>query len=467
MSFMAQWTLEEIVEATGGRLYYGDPKTVASGVSFDTRTIKENNVFVPMVADRNGHEFIQSAIDNGASVAFWSDPIETAPQSIAIIEVTDTLVAFQQFAQAYLKKIKPKVVAITGSNGKTTTKDMVAAVASSTFKTHKTVGNFNNHIGLPLTILEMGEDTEVIVLEMGMSGRDEISLLSKIAKPDISVITMIGESHIEFLGSREGIADAKFEIIDGMQGGTLIYPGEEPLLSKKVIGPSVSKHVGTIKTFGKQEGNDLYPLIIEPSIRSTQFTTNRDDQLSCTLPIPGVYNVQNALAAILVGEELGIDYETAYHSLTHFELTKNRLEWKKGWNDSVLLNDAYNASPSSMKAALNYFQQIDVVGKKIVVLGDILELGEFAKEMHVSLHKAIHPDAIDLLVLYGKDMTYLYEEMTKHMSTDRLFHFEGDKEPLIQFLKDSIQPNDTVLLKSSRSTGLLEVVSELSQSEKG
>jgi len=187
--------------------------------------------------------------------------------------------------------------------------------------------------------------------------------------------------------------------------------------------------------------------------------------LSCTLPIPGVYNVQNALAAILVGEELGIDYETAYHSLTHFELTKNRLEWKKGWNDSVLLNDAYNASPSSMKAALNYFQQIDVVGKKIVVLGDILELGEFAKEMHVSLHEAIHPDAIDLLVLYGKDMTYLYEEMTKHMSTDHLFHFEGDKEPLIQFLKDSVQPNDTVLLKSSRSTGLLEVVSELSQSE--
>jgi len=464
---MAKWTLEEIVEATGGRLRYGDNKILVSGVSFDTRTIKEGDLFVPMVADRNGHDFVQSAIDNGARVAFWSDPIEKAPQTIAIIEVTDTLVAFQQFAQAYLKKVNPKVIAITGSNGKTTTKDMVAAVSSSTFKTHKTVGNFNNHIGLPLTILEMAEDTEVIVLEMGMSGRDEISLLSKIAEPDISVITMIGESHIEFLGSREGIADAKFEIIDGMQGGTLIYPGEEPLLSKKVTTLSLSDRVGTIKTFGKQPGNDLYPLTIEPSIRSTRFTTNIDKQVACTLPIPGVYNVQNALAAILVGQELGINYETAYHSLTHFELTKNRLEWKNGWNDSVLLNDAYNASPSSMKAALNYFQSIDVVGKKIVVLGDILELGDFAEDMHASLHEAIQPEAIDMLVLYGKDMAFLYKEMTKKMSSDRLYHFEGDKAPLIQFLKENLQPNDTVLLKSSRSTGLLEVVSELSQGEKG
>ncbi|WP_423190087.1 UDP-N-acetylmuramoyl-tripeptide--D-alanyl-D-alanine ligase [Alkalibacterium sp. f15] len=460
---MSKWTLYEIVQAVDGKLYNGDTTEHIEGVSFDTRTLVKNNLFVPLTADRNGHDFIQSAIDKGASATFWSDPIEDAPKNIAVIQVEDTLKAFQAFAQYYLKKVSPTVIGITGSNGKTTTKDMVEAVASAKLKTHKTMGNFNNHLGLPLTILEMDPDTEVIILEMGMSEKGEIHLLSEIAEPDIAVITMIGESHIEFLGSREAIAEAKLEIVEGMHRGTLIYPGEEPLLKTKIDNGWVDEKVETVKTFGKTSGVDLYSTEIHTEMKQTLFKTNQQTDTSCTLPIPGEYNVQNALSAILVGETLGIDLADIYQQLSHFQLTKNRLEWITGVNQSVLLNDAYNASPSSVKAVLSYFQAIEVPNRKVVVLGDILELGEQSEAMHRDLYKVIDPEAIDELVLYGEQMNALYKEMLKTMDKSKLNYFTGEKAPLIDHLKETLQPADTVLFKSSFSTGMLEVVSKLSQ----
>lgn len=463
---MAHWTLNEIVQAVDGKLYNGGTTERIEGVSFDTRTLTKGNLFIPLTADRNGHDFIQAALDKGAAATFWSDPIEKAPKGIAVIQVSDTLEAFQSFAKYYLKKIAPKVIGITGSNGKTTTKDMVAAVASAKFKTHKTVGNFNNHLGLPLTILEMDRDTEVVILEMGMSEKGEIHLLSELAEPDIAVITMIGESHIEFLGSRENIAEAKLEIIKGMNQGTLIYPGEEPLLKSKVDDDWVRETVKTVKTFGKNSGVDLYSTDIQAEMKQTKFKTNQQSDAVCTLPIPGEYNVQNALAAILAGEALGIDIKDIYDQLAHFELTKNRLEWIQGVNQSVLLNDAYNASPSSMKAVLNYFQGIEVSGRKIVVLGDILELGEQSEKMHGDLTSAIDPDAIDALLLYGEQMEVLYKKISDKMNDSKLRHFKGDKAPLVDYLESMIQPEDTILFKSSFSTGMLEVVSKLSQDKK-
>ncbi|GAA0363194.1 UDP-N-acetylmuramoyl-tripeptide--D-alanyl-D-alanine ligase [Alkalibacterium iburiense] len=463
---MPKWTVEEIAKATSGTVHHAKGQETVGGVSFDTRKIKGGNLFVPLIAERNGHEFIQSAIEKGAVAAFWSEPLEEAPKNIAIIQVKDTLIAFQAFANYYLNKINPKVIGVTGSNGKTTTKDMVAAIVSAKYKTHKTVGNFNNEIGLPLTILEMDEATEAIVLEMGMSGKGEIQELSHIAQPDIAVITMIGESHIEFLGSREAIAEAKLEIIEGMQEGTLVYSGEEPLLKERVEKPETNRFLSKKRTFGRSAESELYPIKVEAKLKETHFTTNRTPELTCILPIPGIYNVQNALAALLVGEELGIEVPEAYEQLSHFELTKNRLEWKPGWNGSTLLNDAYNASPSSMKAVLRYFQDITVPKRKVVVLGDVLELGDQSKDMHRSIREAIDPEKLDQLVLYGEEMTVLYDELKPAMTEKSLRHFKGEKEPLIAFLKDFLQPKDTVLLKSSFSTGLLEVVSKLSQGEK-
>lgn len=459
---MAKWTLKEIATAVKGRLVGGDDSLQIEGVSFDTRSLQPNDLFIPLTAERNGHDFIEAAIEKGAAASLWSDDTEKAPAGFPIIVVADTEKAFQNFAQYYLNKVSPKVIGITGSNGKTTTKDMVAAVASAKYRTYKTVGNFNNHLGLPFTILNMPDDTEVLVLEMGMSERGEIEVLSQLAHPDIAVITMIGESHIEFLGSRDAISEAKLEIVNGMSNGTLIYPGKEPLLQDKIAAGYVDATVAKRLTFGKEEGVDLYPVTVEARLKQTIFTTNADADHSCTLPVPGIYNVQNALAAVLVGEEIGISNAEAYIQLENFELTKNRLEWIDGINGSTLLNDAYNASPSSMKAVLRYFQEIDVPKRKVIVLGDVLELGEHSRAMHESLSEAIDPEKADLVVLYGKEMKALYDKLLPEMNEQDLQHFEGDKQPLIDYLKKQIRKEDTVLLKSSLSTGMLEVVTKLS-----
>lgn len=462
---MANWTLSEIAAATNGQLIAGDEQLVIEGVSFDTRSLKKNDLFIPLTAERNGHDFIGSAIEKGAAASLWSDEVESAPKNFPVIKVDDTEKAFQALAQYHLNKISPKVIGITGSNGKTTTKDMVAAVASGRYKTHKTVGNFNNHLGLPYTILKMEEDTEVLVLEMGMSEQGEIQILSELAHPDIAVISMIGESHIEFLGSRDAISKAKLEIVMGMTEGTLIYLGEEPLIHDKVMNGYVDNTVTRKLTFGKSEDMSIYPIEIEAKLKQTVFRSSKAPDLVCTLPVPGIYNVQNALSAILVGEEIGIPVSEAYVQLENFELTKNRLEWIEGINGTTLLNDAYNASPSSMKAVLRYFQEIEVASRKIVVLGDILELGEHSKQMHEELSEAIDLNEIDRLVLFGDEMTVLYDKLSKKTSNSMLKHFSGDKQELVDFLKDTLEPGDTVLLKSSLSTGMLEVVSKLSHGE--
>lgn len=462
---MANWTLSEIAAAVNGKLITGNENLLVKGVSFDTRSLEKNDLFVPLTAERNGHHFVASAIEKGAAASFWSDDVESAPADFPIIKVDDTEKAFQIFAQYHLNKVNPKVIGITGSNGKTTTKDMVAAVASGRYKTHKTVGNFNNHLGLPYTILKMEKDTEVLVLEMGMSEKGEIQVLSELAHPDIAVITMIGESHIEFLGSRDAISEAKLEIVKGMTEGTLIYPGEEPLLQDKVINGYVDDTVSRTLAFGKTDKMTIYPTEIETKLKQTIFKSNKAADLTCTLPVPGVYNVQNALSAILVGEEIGIPVSESYIQLENFELTKNRLEWIDGIKGTTLLNDAYNASPSSMKAVLRYFQEINVNSRKIVVLGDILELGEHSKQMHEELSEAIDLDKIDKLVLYGDEMKALYGKLSKEVSVSKLTHFSGDKQEMTDFLKSMLQPEDTVLLKSSLSTGMLEVVTKLSLEE--
>ena len=238
---MIQRTLANIEEMVNGSgLDEKFQSKEINGVTTDSRLVEVGNLFFPLVGDTfNGHEFVDKAIELGAAAVIWKEKEPNPPQQVPVIFVKDTLVALQDLAEAYLKQLNPKVVGITGSNGKTTTKDMVAAVLETTYKVHKTKGNFNNHIGLPLTILSMEENTEIAVLEMGMSGKGEIELLSKIAKPDVAVITNIGEAHLMDLGSREEIASAKLEIVKGLkENGRLIYHGDEPLLLERV--PSLS-----------------------------------------------------------------------------------------------------------------------------------------------------------------------------------------------------------------------------------
>ncbi|WP_407389453.1 UDP-N-acetylmuramoyl-tripeptide--D-alanyl-D-alanine ligase [Carnobacterium jeotgali] len=460
---MISLTIKEIAAAVGAlndTSMWSDQEIIS--VDFDTRKLVKESLFVPLIGNNDGHQFILKAIENGARASLWSKSLKDLPFEVAadfpVIQVEDTLKALQDLAKFYLTKVNPKVVGITGSNGKTTTKDMTDAVLSSHYRVHKTQGNFNNHIGLPITILEMPIDTEVVILEMGMNHAGEIKVLSELAEPDVAIITMIGESHIEFFGSRAGIADAKMEISSGLkENGVLIYPGEEPLLQERVTFLTDKQ----LKTFGTAAENDLYPLNIDAQTNQTTFTTNETPDMTISLPVLGTYNVNNALAALMAGMVLGVPIQKSAPKLAEFQLTKNRTEWLAGLNRSRILNDAYNANPTAMKAVLDNFSTFENEGKKIVILGDMLELGEHSSELHLSIKESLNPNQIKKVILYGEEMSVLYESLKGTFANDTLFYFTGDKKPLIQLAKEQIEPGDYVLIKSSLGTDLLSVVRAL------
>lgn len=450
---MTKWTLTDIAQVVGGELKHApDTEITVTSVSGDSRSLEDGALFVPIIAERNGHDFIQSAIDNGAVAAFWSDDSVTAPSDFPIIKVEDTLEAYKTFAQWHLKKVNPKVVGITGSNGKTTTKDMTAAVLRTKFKTHKTAANENNQLGVPKTLLTMPADTEVLVLEMGMSHPGEITIHSTMGKPDVAVITMIGESHIEaFDGSRKKLTQEKLAILDGLtDGGLFIRPADETLITDQF------DYAVRNQTFGWDDKSDIYAIDVSGDATSTTFTVEDE---TITIPVPGKYNVNNALIAILIGQEFGISLKEAKKGLENLEMTKNRLEWLDGQEGIRLLNDAYNASPTSMNAALNYFEDIEVDGEKIVVLGDIRELGERSKQYHEALTKGIDLTQFKAVFLYGDEMKALYDKIAD--DHDHVRHFTGEKDTLIAAIKEIAVADDSILFKSSNGTDLLSVVDEL------
>lgn len=450
------WKIQDITQAVGGQLVNASADVSVTGVQFDSRKVESGDLFVPLKAERDGHDFAQSAVDNGAVVAFWSAETAKAPADLALILVEDTYQAMIDFAKWHLNQVKPIKIAITGSNGKTTTKDMVAATVSEKYRTHKTDGNFNNEIGVPITVLSMPADTEVAVIEMGMDREGDISLLSRMIEPDIAIITMIGESHIEYFGSRDNIAKGKLGILDGLsEQGLFIVNGDEPLLE------SGHSKAPKVLTFGQNDTNDLYATEIVTEKRQTTFKVNTNPDKAITIPTPGSYNVTNALSALLVGLALELTLDQAAHGLQGFQLTKNRLEWLDGINGSQILNDAYNASPSSMKAVLDYYSTLEVEGQKIAVLGDIRELGDLSEELHASIAKSIDPALIDTVMLYGPEMNVLYNRLLDQFDNEKLIYFKEDKEALVSTLKEVLTPNDTVLLKSSFGTDLLSVVDQI------
>lgn len=463
MISLITWNLFDIVKAVGGELINAPAKDIlVSGVYHDSRELTKGAIFVPIIAERDGHDFIQDAIDKGAAASFWSAGLDKAPKNLPLIKVEDTEQAFREFSRWYLRQVQPKVIGITGSNGKTTTKDMTAAVLSQKFKTHKTAGNENNQLGVPKTILSMPKTTEVLVLEMGMSSPGEIAMHSQTAHPEAVAVTMIGESHIQaFDGSREKLTDEKMSILDGLkEGGLFLHPYDEKLIDERLDGSIRNQ------TFGFEKKADIYAFNISEKTEETSFSAKvtvegEEKELEITIPIPGKYNVNNALMAILFGLEFGVSLQEAKEGLEHFELTKNRLEWLDGVNETRLLNDAYNASPTSVKAALSYFSKIDTDGERIVVLGDVLELGEQSKVLHESIAEAVELEKYKAVFLYGEEMEALYDVLNKREKSERVAHFFGDKKPLIQEIEKLAEPGDIVLFKSSNGTDLLSVVDQL------
>ncbi|SHS47325.1 UDP-N-acetylmuramoyl-tripeptide--D-alanyl-D-alanine ligase [Mycobacteroides abscessus subsp. abscessus] len=429
-----------------------------SGVSIDSRKIDKGNLFVPFKgANMDGHQFVEAAIQDGAAAALWQKDVPNPPVGLPILMVEDTLEALQQLSRSYRNELKVKVVGITGSNGKTTTKDMTANLLSLSYKVQKTEGNFNNHIGLPLTLLRLEEDTDIAVVEMGMSALGEIEFLSKLAKPDVVIVTNIGESHLQDLGSRENIAKAKLEIISGIkENGLIVYNGDEPLLRK-----GLSDYVGSaeLQTFGRSSENTLYPVSIVQKDDGSTFTINKGNE-EFHLPVLGIHNILNALGSMLIANYFDVPFEKMNEGFAQLKLTSMRMELVSGAKGEKIINDAYNASPTSMRAAVDLVTTLSGYEKKILVLGDMLELGPNEENFHYEIGSGVNKEAIDYVFTYGKLGQFIAEGAKSVLPEDRVKAYEN-KTDLISELKKYTDTKTLLLVKASRGMRLEEVVHEL------
>jgi UDP-N-acetylmuramoyl-tripeptide--D-alanyl-D-alanine ligase len=446
LSEIAKWLEKEIDSSL---------EVLVTGVSINTKTIRPGDLFVPFKGERvNGHQYVQQAFSQGASAALWQMDEPNPPTHLPIILVKDCEKALQQMAKAYRAEHQATFIGITGSNGKTSTKDLVAGVLSPFFRVQKTAGNFNNNLGLPLTILDLDEDTEYAVLEMGMSGFGEIEFLSHLAEPHYVVITNIGEAHMQDLGSRSGIAKAKFEIVEGLQTkGKLFFDGDESLLE-----PFVETFKGDAVSFGYDQSNGLSAINIQATEKGSQFDVTGLLAGTYSIPVLGKHQVKNALVAMLIAKEAGLTSEQIQQALEQVSLTDMRMQVIPGSNDALFINDAYNAAPTSMKAALEFLMESKIRSDKWVVLGDMLELGENEKQFHQELAKFIPMNVINGVCLYGSRMKYLFEELQQEWPDHRLLWTEFDYAPIIQKLRQETSSNSMILVKGSRGMSLEKVI---------
>lgn len=427
-------------------------------VEFDNRRVSEGSLFIPLQGGaRDGHDFVEGAFDSGATVVLWAANMGLPATDKPVLVVEDTLKAMQQIAQFYLNKVGAKVVGVTGSNGKTTTKDMLDGVLSQGFRTHKTQGNYNNEIGLPYTILQMPLDTEVVVLEMGMTGFGEIEELSLLAEPDVAAITMIGESHLEFLGSCQGIAKAKMEIVSGLKtDGVLVVPGFEPLLDD-LLAQVAQK---TVK-FGLDGAYDVAGQVVDEKLKTTTFTTNCTEE-ELQIPVLGSYNVSNALIAVAVGQHFGLSEAQIAKGLMTMNLTQSRTEWLTARNGAAILSDVYNANPTAMGLVLDTFSELPSKGKKIAVLADMGELGPDSQQLHEGMAKHLDASKIQKVYLFGPMMSRLAAVLTEtYPATNVLSYDIAEKAALIADVKGDLLPEDMIVLKGSNSMKLIEIVENL------
>lgn len=453
-------TLGEIARATGGMLWYADSDEIVKDVITDSRQIIEGSVFVALKGENfDGHKFVQSATEGGAVcsvVEHWDNDDGTYP----VIVVDDTHKALRDIARLYRSQFDIPIVAITGSVGKTSTKDMIYSVLSNKFNAFKTIGNFNNEIGLPLTVFKMTSENKVGVLEMGMSGFGEISRLTDIVRPDIAVITNIGISHIEKLKSQENILKAKLEILEGMdEGETVILNGDDPLLwGLRGTLPYELLYYGI-----KNEECDLVARNIKGFSDSTVFEFSLDGEIfAAEIEVPGVHHIYNALAAILVGVDYGMSGEEIVQGISSFVpggMRQNIIKTDK----YIIIKDCYNASPASMRSGLNVLGVIEPNGeggRKIAILGNMLELGDFAVESHKNVGKWVKEENIDCLITVG-DMAKNIAEGAKEAGFEKeIYEFENNAE-VISALTTLLKENDCILIKGSRGMRLEEVADSL------
>ena len=455
--------IKEIANACNGDIICGDENAEVKGFSKDTRTILAGYIYVGIKGENlDGNSYYLEALDKGAVACIieehFKDKLELENiKENAIIIVKDSIKALQDIAKYRREQYNIPVVAVTGSVGKTSTKDIIASGLSKKYRVLKTEGNNNNHIGLPLTILKL-ENQNAMVVEMGMNHFGEIRVLTNIAKPSICVISNIGTAHIGILGSRENILKAKLEILEGMQeGGTVVINNDNDLLHKWA---EKNKKNYNIVTFGIENHSDYMAYEIKEYEDRVEYKTNiRGKEYEVKVPVPGKNFVYNSLSAVAVGLLCDIEPEPIIQGIEDFELTKKRMEIIKK-NGITIINDSYNASYDSMKSGLEYLRTL--TGKrKIAVLGDMLELGDFSKELHEKVGEEVVKNEIDILVTVGTFSKHI-ANIAKQKGVDTVLSFDNNVEAG-EYLLKCIKEGDVILLKASNSMKFGEILETITK----
>ena len=456
--------VKDIIRVTNGKLIKGNEETKIREFCKDTRIIKEGDTYIGIKGENfDGNTLWKKAFEAGASTVIVQGidfSVENLEQyeNKNIIEVEDTIQALADIAT--YKRISMekdfKVVGVTGSVGKTSTKDIVANVISQKYKTLKTQGNNNNNIGLPFTMFNL-KDQEAAVIEMGMNHFGEISKLTKIAKPTISVITNIGTSHIGNLGSRENILKAKLEILEGMDKKVLVVNNDNDLLHKYYL---ENKDV-EIHTYGIENDSEVKAEDIVLNENDSEFVCNiKGDKFRVKVPVGGIHFVYNAICAATVGMLMGLSQEQIKNGIETFELTKKRMDITELKNGVTIINDSYNASFESMQASLKYLQGLNSE-RKIAVLGDMFELGEFSKELHEKVGVEVVKNKIDMLVCCGKNAKYIVDSAKNDgMPKDSVYYFEN-KDEIEDFVRNNWKSGDAILFKASNGMKFFNIVENL------
>ena len=480
------FSLADVLRATGGRVISGATDAVfAKGVSTDTRTLKEGDLFVALKGPRyDGHDFLTEALKRGAAGAIISVVSHRIPQTElerklhrerVIIGVQDTLSALQGLARFHRNRFDLPVVAVSGSNGKTTTKEMAAWILSRSREVLKNDGNLNNQIGVPITLFRLGSQHQIAVVEVGINQRGELRLLADIVQPNVGVITNIGPTHLEMLGSLEGVATAKSELLDSLPGGDgiAILNRDDPFfdfLKAKCPGPVVTFGLGQeaqVRGFDiglNQSSETTFKLAVDPQVMGIarggeqNIVTQAHEEIR--LPIPGIHNVMNALAAAAVGAIFGCHLGQIKEALESFQMITMRSQLLE-WRGARIVNDAYNANPASMQAALEMLAMFKTDGQRVAVLGDMLELGAAAQQAHDAVGDQLSKISGARLIAVGSLARSIAESArASGMPGDRITWCEN-ADKAVSAIKKNVKEGDIVLVKGSRGIHLERVVDRL------
>ena len=467
---MLTTTVETILTVTDGTLCQGSADVVGNDVAVDSRIVTPGCIFVALPGKRtDGHDFLAEAIAAGARVLIvcrnTDDPAVTAalalalPRNVAVIRVADCIRALQDLATYHRSRLTCAVVGVTGSTGKTTTKDFLDAVLRSTLRVVSTQENQNNELGVPLTVLRASADTDVLVVEMGMRGLGQIEELCAIARPTVALVTNVGVTHIEVLGSQEAVASAKGELVRALGPDGAAFLNGDDAYSAAIAESSLAPvtYYGLLDTCYVCAAN----IEVDGESRPTFDLKSPAGCAHVTLPIPGRHNVYNALAAAAVGLYLGVPLDRVAGALHTVEVTAMRMELFTSADGVTVINDAYNANPVSMQAAVITLAETDSATRRVAVLGDMAELGSLTELAHFRIGELVARLPIDILVTVGPRAVHIaHGARAEGMPEDRI-HACSSAEEASRILRTTLRHNDAVLVKASRVMGLESVVEEI------